>query len=399
MRPPLVIGGRSYGRVPNSLPPVFERPPSPDLGNPQEPNDEPNDQMEEIAPVQLNVRVLHPSRRNGAKWFKNNTEVSTRVRKIIEGCFKGPWYSWKKVPIFYKEAWFSTFKTWFEWDASIEHLVKTNFETLAAARLKGMVSLAKSRGKQPDWILAAHWRVMVAYWRTPIAKERSEKARSSRLFNRDGLGPHCHRSGSRSYAKVQDTLEANNEDSSFIAVMKKTHQKADGTYVDEKARVIAEKYDELLQERMAQMQLFDGENSTMNPLTIEEKNKIYVQVAGISKHGRVFGLGSLQNGTSLSLDGAPIPLQSTGEVETLTVRVKELETELQKSRNENVLVHKRLDTMEQMFQSFLGTSASLQSLVGQNGINSAATFASIPPIGTSASPQAFMGFRSFARTT
>jgi len=118
----------------------------------------------------------------------------------------------------------------------------------------------------------------------------------------------------------------------------------------------------------------------------------------------------------LSLDGAPIPLQSTGEVETLTVRVKELETELQKSRNENVLVHKRLDTMEQMFQSFLGrnednsaathasslpvgTSASLQSLVGQNGINSAATFASIPPIGTSASPQAFMGFRSFARTT
>jgi len=29
---------------------------------------------------------------------------------------------------------------------------------------------------------------------------------------------------------------------------------------------------------MAQMQLSDGENSTMNPLTIEEKNEIYVQV-------------------------------------------------------------------------------------------------------------------------
>jgi len=66
--------------------------------------------------------------------------------------------------------------------------------------------------------------------------------------------------------------------------MKKTHQKADGTYVDEKARVIAEKYDELLQERMAQMQLFDGENSTMNPLTIEEKNKIYVQVIFLILH-------------------------------------------------------------------------------------------------------------------
>jgi len=84
--------------------------------------------------------------------------------------------------------------------------VKTNFEVLAAARLKGMVSLAKSRGKQPEWILAAHWRVMVAYWRIPKIKEKSEKARSSGLFNRDGLNPHSHRSGSRSYPKVQDTL-------------------------------------------------------------------------------------------------------------------------------------------------------------------------------------------------
>ena len=47
---------------------------------------------------------------------------------------------------------------------------------------------------------------MVAYWKTPKAKEKSEKARSSRLFSRDGLDQHCHRAGSRSYAKVQDVL-------------------------------------------------------------------------------------------------------------------------------------------------------------------------------------------------
>ena len=61
MRPPLVIGGRSYGRVSNSLPTVFEIPPSPNLGNPQEPKDESSDQMEEIPPIQNHVRILHPS--------------------------------------------------------------------------------------------------------------------------------------------------------------------------------------------------------------------------------------------------------------------------------------------------------------------------------------------------
>jgi len=56
-----VIGGRSYGRVSNSLPTVFEIPPSPNLGNPQEPKDESSDQMEEIPPIQNHVRILHPS--------------------------------------------------------------------------------------------------------------------------------------------------------------------------------------------------------------------------------------------------------------------------------------------------------------------------------------------------
>lgn len=84
--------------------------------------------------------------------------------------------------------------------------MKANFDKLAATRLKGMVSLAKSNGEKPDWILSEYWREMSDYWKTPKAKEKSEKARAARLFDRDGLGPHSHRSGSRSYAKVQDNL-------------------------------------------------------------------------------------------------------------------------------------------------------------------------------------------------
>ncbi|EFH50572.1 hypothetical protein ARALYDRAFT_351655 [Arabidopsis lyrata subsp. lyrata] len=141
-----IVSGRSFVRGTNfqyagSQFAGLQRPLAHAPPNSQAVNVEPNEQREQAALVIRDIRQLHPLRRNGAKWFKNNTEVSTRVRKIIEGCFKGPWYSWERVPPFYKEAWFSTFKTKYEWDASIEDLVKANFDHLAATRLKGMYFL------------------------------------------------------------------------------------------------------------------------------------------------------------------------------------------------------------------------------------------------------------------
>ncbi|VVA96579.1 unnamed protein product [Arabis nemorensis] len=307
---------------------------------------------EEIALQQCYSRVLHPSRQNGAKWFDHDTPISTCVRKVIEGSFKGPWYSWSKVPLFYKEAWYSTFKTRYEWDPAIEHLVKTNFDKLAASRLRGMVSLAKSRG------------------RTPEAIQKSGKARASRMSDRYGLGVYRHRAGSRSYLKVQDGLVANNEDASYIAVMKKTHQKPDSTYVDERARIIAEKYEELVQEYLSQLESSNsnGELLTIDALTLEEKNEIYVKIAGISKQGRVFGIGSIQSG-AMSLGTSPDSSQAVEDAGTLTRRVEELESELKTSLDENVLFRKRFETMEQL----------VQSLSGQNINSSSGTSASTPP--------------------
>lgn len=69
-----------------------------------------------------------------------------------------------------------------------------------------MVSLAKSRGVKPEWILLEHWTLMLAHWRTPEAIQKSGKARASRMSDRYGLGVYRHRAGSRSYLKVQDGL-------------------------------------------------------------------------------------------------------------------------------------------------------------------------------------------------
>ncbi|XP_010493896.1 PREDICTED: uncharacterized protein LOC104771122 [Camelina sativa] len=127
------------------------------------------------------------------------------------------------------------------------------------------------------------------------------------------------------------------------------------------------------------MESSNGEVLTMDSLTIEEKNDIYVKIAGISKQGRVFGLGSLQSGVSMSLDGSAVPPQATEEVGTLTLRVQELEMELQKSREDNVVIHKRLDSVEKLIQSF----------AGPNGSNAAAP----------STPQTSMGVGSFPHAT
>ncbi|XP_018438479.1 uncharacterized protein LOC108810905 [Raphanus sativus] len=347
-----IIGGRSYGRSSNhQFGSSSQEPLSPALSPAPVANSEPSVHMEDSYVVRTDLPMLHHSRNNGSKWFKHNTEVSTAIRKIIQGCFKGPWYSWKKVPPYYKRTWFSMFKKKFNWDASINYSVEREFNKTAAYRLKGMVSVVKKGGVKPDWILSDYWTTMQAYWATAKAKKTSASARASRLSDRNGLGPHRHRAGSCSYAKVQDVLEANNEDSSFIAVMKKTHQRPDGTYVDERARLVAETYEKHVEERLGQLESSGQDNVTLENLDQSEKNEIYVKAAGMSKQGRVFGLGALHSKILPACDVSPNAPETSEEVEKITQRLQEVEAELKQSREENLQFQKRLENMETLVQS------------------------------------------------
>lgn len=98
------------------------------------------------------------------------------------------------------------FQKRFNWDDSINYQVEKEFNKLAAYRLKGMISHAKSGGEKPDWILSDYWTIMQRHWATEKAKGTSEKARASRMSDRNGLGPHSHRAGSRSFLRVKDVL-------------------------------------------------------------------------------------------------------------------------------------------------------------------------------------------------
>ncbi|CAH8354306.1 unnamed protein product [Eruca vesicaria subsp. sativa] len=86
----------------------------------------------------------------------------------------------------------------------------------------------------------------------------------------------------------------------------------------------------------------------------KNNTEISTRVAGISKQGRVFGLGSLQSGVYMPLDGSTVSPQADGVDGTLTHRVKELESELQKSNEEKGQFQNRIEAMEKALKTAFG---------------------------------------------
>ncbi|KAG2238555.1 hypothetical protein Bca52824_092220 [Brassica carinata] len=134
-------------------------------------------------------------------------------------------------------------------------------------------------------------------------------------------------------------------------MMKKTHQRPDGTYVDERARLVAETYEKHVEERLGQLESSGIENVTLENLDQCEKNEIYVKAAGMSKQGRVFGLGALHSKLVPSFDASSNAPEASEEVEVITQRLQEVEAELKQSREENLQFQKRLENMEKLVQS------------------------------------------------
>ena len=60
--------------------------------------------------------------------------------------------------------------------------------------------------------------------------------------------------------------------------MKKTHQKPDGTYVDERARLVADTYEKHVQQRLGQLESSGLQNVTPENLDQCEKNEIFIKV-------------------------------------------------------------------------------------------------------------------------
>jgi len=69
-----------------------------------------------------------------------------------------------------------------------------------------MVSTTRRTREQPPWIGETLWAVMCAYWDTEQAQKWSQTYSKARLSDHNGLGPHIHFSGPKSFQEIQDQL-------------------------------------------------------------------------------------------------------------------------------------------------------------------------------------------------
>ncbi|CAD5333087.1 unnamed protein product [Arabidopsis thaliana] len=160
-----------------------------------------------------------------------------------------------------------------------------------AARLRDMISKAKTFGNKPEWISEDTWQDMLDYWSTDEAKKKSKTASPNRLSDRDGFGPHRHTACARSYEQLRNIIrQKEGIEPSMLRILRETHGKVDGTYVDEKVNA----FDEEIQRQLDEIEL--SRNSSGPSATDDSTNstglEIYYKVIA-PQNGRIFGVGGI----------------------------------------------------------------------------------------------------------
>ncbi|KAL1219687.1 putative transposase-like protein [Cardamine amara subsp. amara] len=158
-----------------------------------------------------------------------------------------------------------------------------------------MVSGVRGTRKRPNWINKTIWETMSAYWDTEEAKKRSQIYSDARMSERDGLGPHIHLSGPKSYNQIQQDLEEElGRPVNLGEVFIKTHTRPDGTYVDLKAEKIAQTYAKNVQEKLAELEteaytLSDCASRACD-LIVDDYAAIFLQVKSHFTHSTLIPL-------------------------------------------------------------------------------------------------------------
>ncbi|CAH2060662.1 unnamed protein product [Thlaspi arvense] len=169
-------------------------------------------------------------------------------------------------------------------------MVYTFWHNITAARFRDMVSKDKVRPERSEWISQTIWDTMWVYWNSEDGKKRSATAAANRLSNRSGFGPHRHTAGARSFNQVRELIrQREGIEPSMLRVLRETHRKPDGTYVDARAEFI----DEEIQRQVQTNEVLGSETqgTGVTGLTQLEEDNRYLKVVTPSQAGRIFGLG------------------------------------------------------------------------------------------------------------
>ncbi|WZZ85233.1 hypothetical protein YC2023_113812 [Brassica napus] len=164
-----------------------------------------------------------------------------------------------------------------------------------------------------------------------------------------GKGCHKHNAGPRSFVRIEYNMmvaSGTNERPSFTDLVRATHTRPDGTFVDYRAEEM------VTQAEMEATQLSNTEGSPGSPSASStpsrlKLNKAYLKNAK-GKRGHVYGLDSAQYREQAPSSRVPNGLARNLELE---MRVGGLETSLQSVRQDVAEVKQDVSEMKQDFAS------------------------------------------------
>ncbi|KAL3644966.1 hypothetical protein CASFOL_010146 [Castilleja foliolosa] len=218
-------------------------------------------------------------------------QVSACMTKIFKKNIHENGICWKQVPEYRKLQYFEKFKEYYRWDKAIDKLVEVAFMKKAKKRYGDMVCTFKKKrdlGK-PECVPPAAWQSWLKQWDKPESIAKSRQASRNRMSEVAGPGTGCsrHTGGSRSTIEHSHVLrEELDHDPNPYECFLHTHKKKDGSFVDERSRLIAED----VEARVAAATQRAEERG--EPLEID-MTQVYLDAVGGVEKDRVYGIGSL----------------------------------------------------------------------------------------------------------
>ncbi|XP_019099565.1 PREDICTED: uncharacterized protein LOC104783434 [Camelina sativa] len=116
------------------------------------------------------------------------------------------------------------------------------------------------------------------------------------MSDRNGLSPHNHVSGLKSYLQIEQEMEVElGRPPTIPEVFLRTHTKKDGTFVDKKAQAVHEAYKKRREAKLAAQDNDESSDGTSrrSELSHEEDDELFLQSTYINDRGTYFGVGSL----------------------------------------------------------------------------------------------------------
>ncbi|XP_073144497.1 uncharacterized protein [Henckelia pumila] len=262
------------------------------------------------------------------KFAPENHKVSAFITSQfkIQTCEEG--ISWKHVTQAQRQWYWDKFVKNYRWEEKDDPQIRQVWYNNTKELYRQTIHKWRSKRKHPESVNEEQWENWTSIWDSAGWKKTSAKYKKNK--NSEPAGPGTgttkHIAGSKSYAMHVLTMrkQLKKEPTSW-EIFLHTHQRPDGTFVDERSRQIHEQMDAYFEQAMTPF-----EDGTMpDAPSSHEINKQFMTIIGGPRKGKLYGLSTVAS-TIYPEAMTPRPRGSVGAGSSLHA----LREEARKSRDE-----------------------------------------------------------------